>query len=177
MSTSSDSAESTPLGESAARVSTSIIHQRVADLAHGAMDRSEFLKLLAADLCASFHAAVVAIDSSHWGRPMMLVVDEVLTQQLQREVIRDQLGSATEMPIASDLPINDSNGTDAVRGIRVQLTAAPHRAAAPVDLSQGIASRTVSPNRRPEAVECLCRGGAKHHDALARGSRRGPVQS
>lgn len=106
-----------------------MIHDRVVDIANQSRDRSEFLKLLAADLRANFQVAIVAIQASHWTSPIMLVTDDLLSQQIQREAVRELLLSATMMPIACEIPISNSTKTNTVRGLRVELTSVPERAA------------------------------------------------
>lgn len=118
----------------------SAVHDRVVGIANRSPDRSEFLRSLAAELQHAFGAAIVAVGSGHWPRPMMLVVDELLSTRLQRDAIRELLRGATESPSTCVVPtIGDShpgdsgsNGTEArdvdggVHGLVTQIAAAPH---------------------------------------------------
>ena len=108
---------------------TSVIHDRVVDIANQSQDRTDFLKLLAADVRASFDVAIVAIQASHWANPLMLVTDDLLCEQIQRDSVRDLLLSSTRMPIACDIPVQNSPDKDNARGLRVELTSTPERAA------------------------------------------------
>ncbi len=124
---SSDSAETTPVDQSDAS-SSAIIHGRVVDIANQSRDRSEFLKLLGTELRANFGVAIVAIQSSHWSSPIMLVADELLSQQIERDAVRQLLATATAMPVACDVPIHHSTQGDSTRGLRVELIGIPERA-------------------------------------------------
>ncbi len=124
---SSDAAETTPLDQSGTS-SSAVIHDRVVDIANQSRDRTEFLKLLGADLRTRFGVAIVAIQASHWPSPIMLVTDDLLSQQIDRDVLRELLATATIMPIACDVPIVNSTDGDSTRGLRVELIGVPERA-------------------------------------------------
>ena len=101
------------------------VHDRVVDLANRSPDRAEFLRSFASELQHAFGAAVVAIESSQWPRPMMLVVDELLSTRLQREAIRELLQAAPETPISCVVPMsNDTEG--GVDAFVTQIAEAPH---------------------------------------------------
>lgn len=123
---------------------TSAIHERVVQLANSSSNRSEFLKALAADFRSQFNVAIVAIQASHWPSPIMLVTDDLLSEQIQRDAIRELLASATANPIACEVPIDTLNGEDSARGLRIELTSIPERSSVLL----------IYPNRqRPTAVE------------------------
>ncbi len=125
---SSESAETLRI-DPPARGSSSEIHDRVVDLANQSSDRTEFLQRMAADLRAEFRVAIIAVQASHWSSPMMLVADDAMKNQFDRDAIHGLLASSTPMPIACDIPNHDSSVTETARGIRIELTAAPERAA------------------------------------------------
>lgn len=118
----------------------SAVHDRIVGIANRSPNRSEFLRSLAAELQHAFGAAIVAVGSSHWPRPMMLVVDELLSTRLQRDAIRELLRTAPESANTCVVPtIGDSHagesrasGTEAsnvdggVQGFVTQIAAAPH---------------------------------------------------
>jgi hypothetical protein len=122
--------ESAPGSDSAvssAAASADLIGVRIGELVDQAADRSEFLKSLAAELVANFQTGIVAIQASDWNNPMMLVLDDPLSQQIERAAIIDLLETATRSPIACSIArIGDQSPT---RGLRVELTPLPHRAA------------------------------------------------
>jgi multidrug efflux pump subunit AcrA (membrane-fusion protein) len=125
---STSSSDSAPVDGPRAASPTTFIHDRVVDLANQSVDRSEFLRLLAADLRTEFHAAMVAIQASHWSRPMLLLASDLSPGQIDHDAVADLLATATPMPIACDIPIrrpDDSAGS--ARGIRIELTSAPER--------------------------------------------------
>ncbi|KAA1258495.1 periplasmic multidrug efflux lipoprotein precursor [Rubripirellula obstinata] len=103
------------------------ISVRIGELVDQASDRSEFLKSLASELVVHFQTGIVAIHTSEWTNPMMLVLDDVLSQQIERAAIIDLLETATRSPIACSIGrIGDQSPT---RGLRVELTESPNRAA------------------------------------------------
>ena len=124
---SSDSAEATRLDQSDA-LSSALIHDRVVDIANQSRDRSEFLKRLGAELRAYFQVPIVAIQASHWPSPIMLVADDLLSEQIERAAIRDLLATATVMPTACNVPIANSSDGDSTRGLSVELTDDPEPA-------------------------------------------------
>ena len=106
------------------------------ELAEAAEHRSDFLKALAAELCKDFRAALVAVESSQWSAPMMLVSDELLSQSIDRVAIRGLLETATASPIACDVPFSlrspsPVGGLDRefTRGFRIELSGEPNRTA------------------------------------------------
>ena len=103
------------------------IHDRVVELANRSQDRSEFLRLLAAELRRNFCSAIVAVESALWTNPMMLVVDECLSTQIRRDALRELLAASTEMPSTCQVPSSTPN-TPSVRAMRVQLTPNPDHA-------------------------------------------------
>ncbi|MDA8745995.1 biotin/lipoyl-binding protein [Rubripirellula amarantea] len=114
-------------GVSTAATSSDAISQRVAQIAAASKDRSDFLRHLASELLAQFQSGLVAIDTSHWTNPMMLVADDDLSQQIERSAITELLASATSSAIACN--INSTDDDVDRRGLRIELTHAPHRAA------------------------------------------------
>jgi multidrug efflux pump subunit AcrA (membrane-fusion protein) len=128
MSTSSNPAESARVDKPDGSAN-SVIHDRVVDIANQSRDRTELLKLLAADVRANFDVAIVAIQASHWSSPLMLVTDDLLSEQIQGDSIRELLLSSTRMPIACDIPIQNSPDNVNARGLRIELTSVPERAA------------------------------------------------
>lgn len=106
---------------------TDSVSVRIGQLVDQAADRSEFLKLLASELVANFQTGIVAINTSDWANPMMLVVDDRLSQQIERSAIIDLLETASRSPIACSIArLGDESPT---RGLRVELTSSPNRAA------------------------------------------------
>ncbi|TWU05708.1 efflux RND transporter periplasmic adaptor subunit [Stieleria varia] len=103
------------------------IHQRVIRFADQASDRSEFLKLLATELSESFAVELVAVASHEWTAPMMLVSDPAVAQRINQNAIGGLLRSATQLPIACDVPCR--NGDNHARGLRVEITGTPEQSA------------------------------------------------
>ncbi len=105
------------------------------ELADQSQDRSEFLRLLAAELRETLRVALVAVESVDWPAPMMLVAEERMSQAIDRTAIRSLLETAARSPIACDVPATSpstGDGSDEVewvRGIRVELNCSPDRAA------------------------------------------------
>ncbi|MFK8114763.1 MAG: biotin/lipoyl-binding protein [Rubripirellula sp.] len=126
MSTSSESTETGSI-QQVESSDAMLVHDRVVELANGSADRSEFLKNLADELRSNFKVAIVAIQASHWPSPIMLVTDDLLSEQIQRDALRDLLGSANSMPIACEVPISGGNGDESARGLRIELTSVPER--------------------------------------------------
>jgi Biotin-lipoyl like/GAF domain len=111
----------------APRTAASVVREVVVELANQSGDRSEFLKTLADHLRDQFNVAIVAIQASHWPSPIMLVTDDLLSEQIQRDALRELLSTATTMPIACEIPIHNSTGQHTARGLRVELTSVPER--------------------------------------------------
>ena len=111
----------------AAKDTGDAITHRVAQLAAASKDRSDFLRKLASELLAQFQSGLVAINTSHWSNPMMLVADDDLPQQIERSAITELLESASSSAIACNIPGLDDH--DDSRGLRIELIGMPQRAA------------------------------------------------
>ncbi|WP_145419590.1 HlyD family efflux transporter periplasmic adaptor subunit [Planctomycetes bacterium K23_9] len=87
------------------------------------------MQRLAAEISKDFDVAIVAVESSVWSGPMMLVNSDDLAEKISRESIRQLLASAAVVPIACDvdLEIPADSGIDRTRALRVQLSDAPRR--------------------------------------------------
>ncbi|NND98258.1 MAG: biotin/lipoyl-binding protein [Pirellulaceae bacterium] len=107
------------------------IRDRVAGCSATATTQAEFLQQLAAEMIQSFAVAIIAVDSSHWASPMMLVKNESMAQSIDRGSIRELLSTAAVVPIACDVPLVTAaqSGDERTRALRVELVDAPSRAA------------------------------------------------
>jgi multidrug efflux pump subunit AcrA (membrane-fusion protein) len=93
--------------------------------------RAEFLQRLAAEISKTFDVDIVAVESTDWSGPMMLVTSDDLARRISRDSIRELLASAAIVPIACDvqLEIPTDAGAQRTRALRVELTDAPYRSA------------------------------------------------
>ncbi|MGB7343077.1 MAG: biotin/lipoyl-binding protein [Pirellulaceae bacterium] len=117
-------------GEASSNLDRSI-DQRVTLCANETTTRAEFLQRLASEISKDFDVAIVAVESSDWAGPMMLVTSNELAQQISRASICDLLSSAAVVPIACDveLQIPADSGAERSRALRVELAESPRRAA------------------------------------------------
>lgn len=117
--------------------SLSSVDGRVNALARQSAHRTEFLRRLADDLQQAFPVDWVAIDWAHGPEPIIRSGDdESLCPDVDRSAVRALLETAAAMPIACDIAtVCEPHGDGAPaenrfrRGIRIELTAAPHRSA------------------------------------------------
>ncbi len=100
------------------RVDWSLIAAESADL-------SDFLRRVAAELRVAFGAGIVAVHAAPWDSPEMLVADEWLASQLNRDAIKSTLASITTLATAADL----ATPVGLARSIGIELQPAPKRAA------------------------------------------------
>ena len=125
--TSAETATPTATDQSSGPVvmGTDAVNLRVGQLVEQSADRSEFLKALASELVVNFQTGIVAVHTSDWTNPMMLVVDDRLSQQIERSALIDLLETATRSPIACS--IARTNNQSPIRGLRIELTQSPSR--------------------------------------------------
>ncbi len=111
--------------------SSGSIEQRVSLCAAETSSRADFLQRLAAEIAKSFEVDIVAVESTDWSGPMMLVTCDDLAKRISRDSIRELLTSAAIVPIACDvqLEIPTDTGAQRTRALRVELTDAPFRSA------------------------------------------------
>ena len=105
------------------------VGDRIARIAQQAESRTEFLQLVGAELEEAFQVGIVALESGEWASPMMLVSDSELARQIDRSKIRELLTSAAIVPIACDVPLSSEMQPANTRGLRIELTSSPTRAA------------------------------------------------
>ena len=110
----------------------SLIDQQVQACAADSSTQAEFLQRLAAEMLETFGVSIVAIESSQWDSPMMLVTDRPLAERINRLSICDLLTTAAVVPIASDIPLEipTDDGKEKTRSLRVEFADQPGRSAA-----------------------------------------------
>lgn len=101
------------------------IAMRVQQIAAQCAGRNDFLRYLAGELQQRFGAGLVAVEAADWEAPMMLVTEERTAQRVNRDAIRGLLQTAQSSPIACTVPA----GEESTRGLRVELSPVPARAA------------------------------------------------
>ena len=131
-----------------------VAQQQVESCAAEASTQSDFMRRIAALLAEAIGSSIVAIESSQWSSPMMLVNDDSLADRIDRVSIRDLLATAAVVPIACDIPLQipDDQGNDKTRAIRVQLNETPSRSAVLLIYAAGA---NPSPNEQLIALRML----------------------
>ena len=88
------------------------------------------MQRVAEELLTSFGAVTVAVNLHTWGSPMMLVTDDQIAGQIDRDAVRTLLNSATDAPVASSVPLRVEGGQDSTRCLRVLFQDQPSYSAA-----------------------------------------------
>lgn len=100
-------------------------------MADQSQTRDEFYRFVADDARKHIGSAILVMGASHWKRPMMLVADDLLAAQIDRDCLADLLATATRNAIACSVPLATAtlNGQRTVRALRIELTPMPERSA------------------------------------------------
>lgn len=103
------------------------VRDRLIELADRSGNAMEFFEQLAKELQSQFSAAAVYLTSECWPRPIVCGPDSELQSQIDDEIVRTLLETATPAPISCDVPIRCSSTHERPRALRVELAPGPQR--------------------------------------------------